>query len=432
MKKGTCILILSLLLASCGDSTDENQNLQLVEELQELYEIQDYFRMQRIFEEKKETLSDEYASYYAAILYTVFNKPEAANTEIEKLLGKTNALNDTLKNELYQAKLQNHINLYEYGAAAQTSEIIQLNYAQFIDSAELRNLKNEIKIWEALRQTPKQTIEREDNTRIPLTKDKVGLSNIDVAFGASTMTFLFDTGANFSAITRSAAAKLGMEVIEADFFVTAATGAEVNSDIAVASEMKIGNITLKNVVFLVFDDKDLSFPQINYYPNGAIGFPVIEAMDEICISNDQLLVPKTPAEYNFNNFALDGLIPIIACEYEDDTLRFHFDTGATSTSLYRPFFEENQEDIEAKYEKQNLSSASGGGTRKFEGYIIDKMNLCVAYSQANLENVQLHLNDISKEGDNFHGNFGQDYIKQFEDMTISFKHASVLFKYQRN
>ena len=45
----------------------------------------------------------------------------------------------------------------------------------------------------------------------------------------------------------------------------------------------------KNVVFLVLDDEDISFPQIEYYINGIIGFPVIEAMDEVRISKNNTI-----------------------------------------------------------------------------------------------------------------------------------------------
>ena len=54
--------------------------------------------------------------------------------------------------------------------------------------------------------------------------------------------------------------------------------------------------------------------------------------------------------------------------------------------------------------------------------------LNIADSEARLDNVRLHIENIGGEESNFHGNFGQDYIKQFDEMIISFKHASVLFK----
>ena len=204
---------------------------------------------------------------------------------------------------------------------------------------------------------------------------------------------------------------------------------KVKSEIAVADELIIGGITCKNVIFLILDDKDLSFPQIDYYINGAIGFPVIEALDEIRINKEnQIFVPKIPVEYTFNNFALVGLMPIVAAEYKEDTLIFHFDTGATTTSLYPKFCNDYKQEIEDNYEKETFTSSSGGGMMQFEGYIINNLTLSVGDSEATLDSLRLHIENIGGEESNFHGNFGQDYIKQFDEMIISFKHSSVTFK----
>ncbi len=183
------------------------------------------------------------------------------------------------------------------------------------------------------------------------------------------------------------------------------------------------------MVFLVLNDEDLSFPQIGYYPNGAIGFPVIEAMDEIRINKEnQIFVPQNPAEYAFNNFALDGLMPVVASKYKGDTLRFNFDTGATNTSLYPLFFKDYQQEIERTYQKETFKSGSGGGTVEFEDYIINDFHLKIADSEARLDSLRLHIEKIGAEESNFHGNFGQDYISQFDEMILSFKYSSVLFK----
>jgi hypothetical protein len=228
---------------------------------------------------------------------------------------------------------------------------------------------------------------------------------------------------------RSLAEELGYQIIEADFYVTAATGKKVKSDIAIADELNIGGIIFKNVFFLVIDDENLSFPQIDYYINGAIGFPVIEAMDEIQINKEnQIFVPKNPVEYTYNNFALNGLMPIIAVEYKGDTLRMNFDTGATNTSLYPQFYKDYKNEIVNTYEKEIFTSGSGGGMIDFEGYIINNVIFKVGDSETKLDSLQLHVENIGGEESNFHGNFGQDYIKQFDEMIMSFKYSSILFK----
>ncbi len=430
MKNIVLIFIILAQLFGCGNQTVKTSSQQVLYKLKHLNEVQDYFKLKKLFTLKKNELSKEHLLFFSSIINNVFNKAEKSNEDIQKLIiGSVTTLNDTMLNKLYRTKLLNHINLYEYGEAALTSEYIQKNYQALNDSVDLEMFRNEINIWRALKDIPKQEIIKDKDITIPMVKDKVGLFNIDVSFGDKTLNLLFDTGANFSAIKRSLVSELGLKLIEADFYVTAATGTQVKSDIAIAEKIKIGDLTVKNAVFLVLNDEDISFPQIDYYINGAIGFPVIEAMNEIRINKEnQIFVPNKPLEYSFNNFALDGLMPILAGEYNGDTLRFHFDTGATRTSLFPQFFKENQQDIVNSYKKETFKSGSGGGIVEFEGYIINDFNLKIADSSATIDSVRLHIENIGGEENNFHGNFGQDYINQFDEMIISFKYSSVLFK----
>ena len=65
---------------------------------------------------------------------------------------------------------------------------------------------------------------------------------------------------------------------------------------------------------------------------------------------------------------------------------------------------------------------------EFEGYIMNNVNFKVAGSETILDSLRLHIANIGGEESNFHGNFGQDYIKQFDEMIMSFKYSSILFK----
>jgi predicted aspartyl protease len=380
---------------------------------------------------KKHQLSEPHALYYQSIIANTFNNSSESSKSIDKLLtaGNLSAFSNQMMKTLYERKLQNHVNLFEYEKALQTNKFIQENYATLVDSAEMEDLQNTHKIWEALKGTPKQEMDKKEDFTIPLVKDKVGLTNIDVSFQDKTMDFVFDTGANFSVIQKSVASKLGMRVVETDFMVSTATGSKVKSGLAIAENMAIGGMVFKNVVFLVFNDEDLSFPQIDYHISGIIGFPVIRAMEEIHMTNDnQLFVPKEATVYPYGNLAMDDLMPIVACAYRGDTLRFHFDTGATSTSLFPLFFRQYEKEIKSKYEQKTFQAGGAGGVGTFEGFVIDSLDLEIAGSVATLDSVMLHIENIGGEENHFHGNLGQDFVKQFQEMVISFKYSSILFK----
>jgi len=429
--KHFCVAILcSLIFMACQPSTEKSSNPELLERLDAFYESQDYFKFKALLDNRTDQLSDLHNMYYHALLYHVFNDQQRSNDLITSLVDDHQSeLSDSLIYKLYSAKLMNHINLYEYNSAYLCSKEIISDYAYLEDSNKVNSLINELNIWEALKNTPKQELIISADSKIPLFIDKVGLMNINTFFDGDTINFLFDTGANFSVITESVAAELGMEVLESDFYVTAATGNKVKSKVAVAPEFSISDIIIKNAVFLVFKDEDFSFPQYDYYPNGAIGFPIIEAFEEIKYDKSgDIYVAKEPVEYHYDNLALDGLMPMVAIHYNGDTINFSFDTGASTTTLYRPFYEKYKIEIDSLFSIVDFTAGSGGGSKDFKGFQLDSLTLTVAGSAAILHNTKLHKEDVFENVEAIHGNFGQDFIKQFDAMIISFKHASVVFE----
>ena len=430
LAKTVIVLLLLAILANCYKADTIYKGSIIVEQLELFSEKQEYFKLRDFYIKNRELLQRKDKLYFSAIINNVFNMAYESNLDIDKLLKSSiNSLSNKKANKLYLIKLLNHVNLYEYSKAEQSSAYILQHFRDLNKDSKIEDLENEIKIWRALSPVGKQEVIKTQDTTIPMVKDKVGLFNVNVNFGKLTKQFLFDTGANFSVITQSLVKELGLKCIEADFYVTAATGAKVKSGIAIAEELKLQNIVFKNVVFLVFDDKDLAFPQAEYYPNGALGYPLLEAMDELRISQDNyIFTPKTPTVYNYNNFALDGLMPIVAVEYDNDFLNFHLDTGATSTTLFPQFLNDYQKEIESKFSVKKFKSASAGGAIEYAGYLIDTLPLKIADSQVDLKDITLHINDIGDSKSNFHGNLGQDYIKSFNLLILSFKYSSVLFE----
>ena len=132
-------------------------------EMWDLFETQNYFKLKESFENHKTQLKEEYRLFYSAMIQKVFIQPESSNRDIEALL-QHHKIEDELMFEVYTAKLWNHVNLYEYAEAAKASAIIQQKYLDFADEDEKENLKNEIKIWQALAQTPRQEVfKKSDN-----------------------------------------------------------------------------------------------------------------------------------------------------------------------------------------------------------------------------------------------------------------------------
>lgn len=424
------ILFLTVLIiaGACKKSVSDVEVFKQIAQLHQLAKEADYFNLQENFEKHKNIVSKTDSLYFEGILAGAFNKPEASNKAIEAFF-KIHKIHpkDSLALKLLETKLINQINLFEYESALKTNDTLQKLYAPQLAFDKLEDLKNTYALLKSLENTPKQEFEISEDAELPIIKDKAGISNLEVIFGDKKVNFVFDTGANFSVIQKSLAEAMGLTIIQSKFMVNTASGRKVNSDLALAEKIVIGPITMRNVVFLVFEDVDLTFPPIDYEIKGILGFPVTRAFKEIRITKDSLFIPKDATDYKLHNIAFDGLIPIVKVDYKGEALPFHFDTGAQTTTLYSKFHERYKTEIESKYSKTNLNLGGASGQYVLDGFVLDSVDLSIGDSKAQLKNIQLFPERISNM-DVQYGNLGQDFIQEFGTMIISFKSASLLFR----
>ncbi|WP_335964336.1 retropepsin-like aspartic protease [Galbibacter sp. PAP.153] len=422
-------LSIAIVISNCTNPNAKQANAsKLFVSLNKMAEAHNYFALEEMYHQQKNKLQIPYSLYFEAILANAFNKPQESNKTITAFLNAYPE-KDSLSKKMLQAELINHIYLSEYEKALKTNEILQEDYVTKLDSLELADLKNTHKIWSALKNIAKQEVIKKTAVTLPVKKDMAGLSTILITSGGKSMDFVFDTGANFSVIQKSVARELGMKIIPSNFTVEAVTGLEVKSDLAVADQIKLGDILLKNVVFLAFNDTDLSFPSIGYEIKGIIGFPVIKDLDEIEINknNNNIFIPKKAKHYRLHNLAFDEYMPIVKTKYGDKSLYFNFDTGAQKTALYAPFYNENKAAIEQNAKETIFKTGGAGGHIETKGFIVNNVTLEIGKASASLDSLQLFPNTIGTQKEAY-GNLGQDYIQQFNTMIINFKDASLIFK----
>jgi hypothetical protein len=193
--------------------------------------------------------------------------------------------------------------------------------------------------------------------------------------------------------------------------------------------MRIGNATVHNAVFLVFEDKDLFIQQANYQINAIVGFPVIEALKEISISRSgEVFIPARAGKRAEQNMGLDGLTPLIAGAYKGRRLIFTFDTGARTSSLYPPFFKGYEEEIKATGTSQPERITGAGGSKDVPAYRVNDLAMTFSGREARLASVKILTEETLDNSRYFYGNLGQDLIRQFEKMTLNFVSMSIIFE----
>jgi Predicted aspartyl protease len=366
--------------------------------------------------------------YYEAILDNFFHNLAGSNKAITTLLEKhKHQLSKDQITNLLMKKIDNHVKLYQYKQAYATTRLLLSKYRSSLTAEERADARNSAIIWKGLQQVPPQSTVVTADTRIDYRRDVAGLINIPVRFADSTYDFVFDTGANLSVINESYARKTKLKLINVFFKVRAITGLQVKANLAIAPEFRMGDIIIRNAVFMVFPDSALSFAQGRYAINGIIGFPVIEQLQEVHINKNAMTVPQTAADRAIRNFGVDELLPVISVGFNTDTLPFTFDTGAQFTMLNAPFYTKYKALVDTAGEAFTMQIGGAGGITKIKAFRLPQLHFTVANQPVAIKEVAVKTGSATPKDRLYYGNLGQDVMNQFREMIINFRYMYVDF-----
>lgn len=424
-------MLLSLLLAAaCNQQGQTNYDAEIISDLHELYEQENFFKLKTLFEKHTDDLPLKDKIYFQALIQSAFNQNQASIRSIELALGEFDAhYTDTMKYHLNQKLFIDYYRQSEYELALRQCSTLLSDYRDIMNPAKLEHLENDQRILEALRFADPQEINKTGNSWINMFRDEMELLNVRINIHGDSVDFLFDTGSSFSFIRRSIAEKYNLKIYDVDVEVEGANGLSVLCDITLLDEFTVGNIQFKNVLLWVFDDPHLTLPEYNYSVNGALGFPVALSLEEVhIVFGDRIFVPAFPIDYGLFNMALDDHDPVVAIVQEGDTLPYYLDTGSEFSSLYKPYYDENADYIDSIYEQQSYSIGGLGGVADFHSFIKDSMHLSLSDKSAWVYNVEILSDYIYKDHEKVHGNLGQDFLVQFDKMIICSKYCSLVLE----
>jgi predicted aspartyl protease len=387
------------------------------------------------FELQRELQSDTYANlpahrklYYQAFLHNFFHDLKTSNEEIAVLLEKhKKQLSDDEIGNLLMKKIDNHVKLYQYREAHLTTQLLLRKYKHALSDEERDDARNSDIIWKGLQDVAPQTTTIASETQIAYRRDLAGLINIPLSFADSSYYFVFDTGANLSVITESYARKANLHLLNVRFKVRAITGLQVYASLGIVDELNLGNIVVRNAVFMIFPDSALSFARGLYTIKGILGFPVIEQLQEVRIDKNNMTVPAVAVDRNIRNFGIAELLPVITVAYNTDTLAFTFDTGAQFTFLNEPFYRDYKKLIDTIGKSFEIQVGGAGGITKTKALRLPQIAITVAGQNALLKDVPVKTSSNTPKDKLYYGNFGQDIMNQFKEMVINFRYMYVDF-----
>lgn len=398
--------------------------------LDSMLERRQYFQLRDALEKVPEAqLPHHRRLYLQAFTHNFFHELASSNLVIDKIFGQyANRFSDKELGKLLGKKIDNHVKLYEYKKAHEASELLLSKYGHTLDEEDRKDVLNSDIIWKGLADVPAQRTRINKDTRIYYKRDIAGLINVPVGFADSTFDFVFDTGANLSVITESYAIKAGLNVKNVVFKVKAITGIEVDAKLGIAQRLKLGDVEVENVVFIVFPDSILSFANGAYRINGIIGFPVIEQMQEVRIDRAGFIeVPKEAVNKTIRNFGIDELMPIINIGVNNNTHPFTFDTGAQTTDLNEPFYAQYKPMVESTGKQVNMQQGGAGGYTTSKAWRLPATKFVVGGDTVTVVNLNVKTGSANSKDRFYYGNLGQDVMSRFRELVINFKYMYVDF-----
>ncbi len=357
--------------------------------------------------------------FYKGLYANVCNKPKLSNAFLDSL--KDNELINTY--EFAKLKRDNYIKLFHYNLAYTASKVVTIKFKDHLTEEELLDEENTQRIWQVLRSTRPQTIEKFSTVTLATIKDKAGLITTEVKGKDTTSSFVFDTGAGISCITEGMAKKMGIKILpDNNISVASFTGQKNKVRIGVAPEINLGELKIHNAVFLVYPDTAFTFAEGKYVINGIIGFPIVKELGTITIEANKLTFTKElEADKNEKNLFVDELRAIVMLAYKGKTLPFNFDSGAKVSLFNKTFYDTFKADLDGIGSLETIkSSGAGAEVISTNVLVLKDQEIYLGKKRIQLPKMEIDQKDYGVYGEVNFGNIGQDVLGQFKKVVISF------------
>ena len=252
--------------------------------------------------------------------------------------------------------------------------------------------------------------------RSEIKRDLAGLMRSDITVGGVSAGAILDTGANFSTITESLAARMGLRMLDANVSVGSSSRDAVASRLGVADRLAIGGVEFSNVVFIVLPDKDLSFANGAYTIDAILGMPVFFEMGRIGFvkvdGRDTFVFgDEAPAAGGVRNILYNGMAPLtgigVDVSGKPARLSMLLDSGAQKTSFEGRLLKDYPALAEGAATVTSQRGGAGGTVTSDNTKRIVKLDVVVGGKPTTLSNVDVH--DTTSEAR--HGTLGLDALK---------------------
>lgn len=392
------LMTLLIRLAAVGRESD----------LQSLYDSHQWFKL-------REAMPIDAPPFYRGAVACAFNHLREAESHFQTVIRSAPESEQAFDSYAMLANLYLRAGQYRQ-ALAQLKGMIAIKP----DDADA---KDALPTFTALARYPDLAV-NQGNVSTLRYKLKDGNLFLPLSIDGKPASYIFDTGANFSAISAGEAKRLGLAVDEGVSSGTDSTGGKIVSRTAVARELKIGEFQLENVPFLVFSDDRQPFADLPLGQRGVIGIPVLIALQSLRWSNDgtfEIGFPFRDMPAGSSNICFDDLMPIVEAQFQSHTINFVLDTGATTSYLWPLFAKEFADTVGTRGKKSSRRVTGVGGSVRVEEIRFPAIALRMGAFETFLRPAHILLKQTASTSQWYHGSIGLDVLSQAHRVGIDFK-----------
>jgi hypothetical protein len=247
-------------------------------------------------------------------------------------------------------------------------------------------------------------------------------SGLPIVIDRKPVRYGFDSGGAQSVMGRSDATMLGLALQHVGTKLRESSGTPVGGfDVAIAKDVVIGRVHLRNVRFIVLDDTKEPFVHLQVGRRGLIGLPALLAMQAVswqpAAGRCELGPRARDKKPSLRNLLFEGTTPVVQARVDHKPLMFSLDTGAKDTDL-NPGFAKALPDLVRTGKKETRPITGYGGTNNYDSVLLGP----VVFNVGGLD-VTLNAPHVfsSHSLGKFDGNLGDDILDQANTLVLDFK-----------
>ncbi len=244
---------------------------------------------------------------------------------------------------------------------------------------------------------------------------------VPLSINGARARYFFDTGAWVSCMTESEASRIGLRIRDTAGQLGTSTTASTAFRTAVAPDVTIGNLHLKNVSFAVFPDTQEPWSSLAPGERGIIGMPILLALRTLRWTKDghvELSGASAPRRLRPSNLLFEGNHLIVTAGFEAATIRATLDTGAETTDIYGAFAKQFPRVIPQQAGKESTEIRGVGHAESYDSVSVPELTFRLGGVDTALRPAHVILREMGPAC--CVANFGLDLLKQSRAFTIDF------------